>query len=99
MCIRDSQARREVGLQGLGISDRAYQQAVAYAKERRQGRAVGAPKTEQSPIIEHPDVRRMLMTMKAYNEAARGLLYDTAACLLYTSDAADDLTRVDLGGR
>jgi len=74
-----NQARREVGLEGLGISDRAYQQAVAYAKERRQGRAVGAPKTEQSPIIEHPDVRRMLMTMKAYNEAARGLLYDTAA--------------------
>jgi len=72
-------ARREVGLEGLGISDRAYQQALAYAQERRQGRAVGAPKTEQSPIIEHPDVRRMLMTMKSYNEAARGLLYDTAA--------------------
>jgi alkylation response protein AidB-like acyl-CoA dehydrogenase len=72
-------ARREVGLEGLGISDRAYQQALAYAKERRQGRAVGAPKTEQSLIIEHPDVRRMLMTMKACNEAARGLLYDTAA--------------------
>ncbi len=74
-----NQARREVGLEGLGIADRAYQQALAYAIERRQGRAVGAPKTEQSPIIEHPDVRRMLMTMKAYNEAARGLLYDTAA--------------------
>lgn len=72
-------ARREVGLEGLGVADRAYQQALAYAQERRQGRAVGAPKTEQSPIIEHPDVRRMLMTMKASNEAARGLLYDTAA--------------------
>ena len=74
-----NQARREVGLEGLGISDRAYQQAVEYAKERTQGRAVGTPKTEVSPIIEHPDVRRMLMTMKAYNEAARALLYDTAA--------------------
>jgi hypothetical protein len=74
-----NQARREVGLEGLGIAERAYQQAVSYAIERKQGRAVGAPKTEQSPIIEHPDVRRMLMTMKAYNEAARGLLYDTAA--------------------
>jgi len=72
-------ARREVGLEGLGVADRAYQQALEYAQERRQGRAVGAPKTEQSPIIEHPDVRRMLMTMKASNEAARGLLYDTAA--------------------
>jgi hypothetical protein len=74
-----NQARREVGLEGLGIAERSYQQAVAYAQERAQGRAVGAPKTEVSPIIEHPDVRRMLMTMKAYNEASRGLLYDTAA--------------------
>ena len=74
-----NQARREVGLEGLGIADRAYQQAVEYAKERTQGRAIGTPKTEVSPIIEHPDVRRMLMTMKANNEAARGLLYDTAA--------------------
>ncbi len=74
-----NQARREVGLEGLGISDRAYQQAVEYAKQRTQGRAVGTPKTEVSAIIEHPDVRRMLMTMKAYNEAARALLYDTAA--------------------
>lgn len=74
-----NQARREVGLEGLGISERAYQQAVSYAQERTQGRAAGTPKTEVSPIIEHPDVRRMLMTMKAYNEACRGLLYDTAA--------------------
>ena len=74
-----NQARREVGLEGLGIAERAYQQAVSYAQERVQGRAVGTPKTEQSPIIEHPDVRRMLMTMRAYNEASRGLLYDTAA--------------------
>lgn len=74
-----NQARREVGLEGLGIAERSYQQAVAYAQERAQGRAIGAPKTEVSPIIEHPDVRRMLMTMKAYNEASRGLLYDTAA--------------------
>ncbi len=74
-----NQARREVGLEGLGIAERAYQQAVSYAQERRQGRAAGTPKDEMAPIIEHPDVRRMLMTMKAYNEAARGLLYDTAA--------------------
>ncbi|MEN8233710.1 MAG: acyl-CoA dehydrogenase family protein [Actinomycetota bacterium] len=72
-------ARREVGLEGLGVSERAYQQAVEYANERKQGRAIGTPKTETSPIIEHPDVRRMLMIMKAYNEAARALLYDAAA--------------------
>jgi hypothetical protein len=72
-------ARREVGLEGLAVSDRAYQQAVTYAQERTQGRAVGTPKTETSPINEHPDVRRMLMMMKAYNEAARGILYDAAA--------------------
>jgi alkylation response protein AidB-like acyl-CoA dehydrogenase len=74
-----NQARREVGLEGLGIAERAYQQAVSYAQVRGQGRAIGTPKTAISPIIEHPDVRRMLMTMKAYNEACRGLLYDTAA--------------------
>jgi len=74
-----NQARREVGLEGLGISERAYQQAVAYAQDREQGRAVGVTPPDTSPIIDHPDVRRMLMTMKAYNEACRALLYDTAA--------------------
>ena len=74
-----NQARREVGLEGLGIAERAYQQAVSYAQDRRQGRVAGTPDDEMSPIIEHPDVRRMLMTMKAHNEAARGLLYATAA--------------------
>jgi alkylation response protein AidB-like acyl-CoA dehydrogenase len=74
-----NQARREVGLEGLGISERAYQQALAYAQERRQGRTVGVAPPDTSPIIDHPDVRRMLMTMKASNEACRALLYDTAA--------------------
>ena len=74
-----NQARREVGLEGLGISERAYQQALAYAQQREQGRAAGVTPPEVSPIIDHPDVRRMLMTMKAYNEACRALLYDTAA--------------------
>ena len=85
-----NQARREVGLEGLGISERAYQQAVSYARERTQGRAVGTPKTDTSPIIEHPDVRRMLMTMKAYNEACRGLLYDTAAAGERAHRSADE---------
>ena len=74
-----NQARREVGLEGLGVSERSYQQALQYSRERRQGRAAGTPKTDSAPIIEHPNVRRMLMMMKAYNEASRALLYDTAA--------------------
>jgi len=74
-----NQARREVGLEGLGIAERAYQQALDYSIDRRQGRAVDTPKTDTAPIVEHPDVRRMLMTIKAYNDAARALLYDTAA--------------------
>ena len=71
-------ARLSVGVEGLAISERAYQQAREYAQERRQGRALGAPKTEHSAIIEHPDVRRMLMTQKAYIEAMRCVCYATA---------------------
>ncbi len=72
-------ARLHVGLEGLGLSERAYQLALGYATERRQGRAIGAPKGESSLIIEHPDVRRMLMTMKANIEAMRALILDTSA--------------------
>ena len=74
-------ARLSVGLEGLAVSERAYQMAAAYSRERRQGRAVGAPRTESSLIVEHPDVRRMLMTMKANIEAMRGLMYDHAAAI------------------
>jgi alkylation response protein AidB-like acyl-CoA dehydrogenase len=74
-------ARLSVGLQGLGVGERAYQRAVAYAQERRQGRAPSAPGGEQSPIVELPDVRRMLLTMRAYNEALRCLVYLNAECL------------------
>ncbi|WP_339716755.1 acyl-CoA dehydrogenase family protein, partial [uncultured Sneathiella sp.] len=58
-------ARLNIGVQGLAIADRAYQQAVEYAKDRRQGQAPGMPKGEMTPIINHADVRRMLMTMRA----------------------------------
>jgi 3-(methylsulfanyl)propanoyl-CoA dehydrogenase len=71
-------ARLSVGLQGLAIAERAYQDALRYAQEREQGRAIGAPKGGSSAIIEHPDVRRMLLTMKAYIEAMRALLYTNA---------------------
>jgi len=72
-----NQARLEVGLEGLSVAERAYQHAAAYAKDRIQGRALGA--SEPSPIIKHPDVRRMLMTMKAYTEAMRALVHDAVA--------------------
>jgi 3-(methylthio)propanoyl-CoA dehydrogenase len=74
-------ARLSVGLQGLSIAERAYQDALRYARERRQGRALGAPRDEPSPIVEHPDVRRMLLTMKAYIEAMRALLYTNAVSI------------------
>ena len=71
-------ARLSVGVQGLAIAERAYQDALRYAQERRQGRASGTPQGQLSPIVEHPDVRRMLLTMKAYIEAMRALLYTNA---------------------
>jgi 3-(methylthio)propanoyl-CoA dehydrogenase len=72
-------ARIAVGLEGLAIAERAYQQAVAYARERRQGRAPGSRDPEPVPIIRHPDIRRMLLTMRAQIEAMRALIYATAA--------------------
>ena len=76
-----NQARLGVGLEGLALAERAYQQALAHAEARRQGRAPGAPAGESSPIVDHPDVRRMLATMKSTNEAMRRLIYRNAACL------------------
>ncbi|MEC8974322.1 MAG: acyl-CoA dehydrogenase, partial [Actinomycetota bacterium] len=76
-----NQARLAVGLEGLAVADRAYQQALEYALERRQGRRSDTPKGESALIIEHPDVRRMLMTMKAYIEAMRCLIYLNAKAI------------------
>ena len=70
-----NKARLSVAVQGLAVAERAYQQAVAYARERRQGRAVTNDGPAASPIIEHPDVRRMLLTMKSSIEALRALVY------------------------
>ena len=74
-------ARLDVGLEGIAIADRAYQQALSYARERVQGRPVDGSRKDAVPIIQHPDVRHMLMTMKATTEAARALAYFTAAHL------------------
>lgn len=71
-------ARLSVGLEGLSLAERSYQDAYTYATERNQGRAPGAPAGEQSLIIEHPDVRRMLLTMRSLTEAMRNIVYVTA---------------------
>lgn len=86
-----NQARLEVGLEGLAVAERAYQHASAYAKERVQGRTLGA--SAPSPIIGHPDIRRMLMTMKAYTEAMRGLTYDAVAAEDRHHNETDDDAR------
>ena len=75
-----NQARLAVGLQGVGIAERATQQALAFARERKQGRATGEP-SGPSPIIAHPDVKRMLLTMRALTRAARAICYATAVAL------------------
>jgi alkylation response protein AidB-like acyl-CoA dehydrogenase len=78
MFIMMNAARLGVGLQGLAQGEVAYQNAVTYARDRRQGRALVPdardPEAKADPIIVHPDVRRMLMEMKAFNEAARALV-------------------------
>ena len=83
-------ARLSVGLQGLCIADRAYQQAVAYAVERTQGRAVGAEAGTSSAIVDHPDVRRMLLTQRAWIDAMRALVYTNAVALDRAEAAVDD---------
>ncbi len=71
--------RLGVGLQAVGVSERCYQASAAYARERVQGRAPGGK--ERVTIVRHPDVRRMLLTMRALAQASRALCYYTASCL------------------
>ncbi len=77
MFVMMNSARLSVGMQGVAIAERAYQASLAYAQERIQGKAIGA--TEDSPIIDHPDVRRMLMTQRSYLAALRGMMYLNAS--------------------
>src|SRR5271166_6542302 len=94
MFVMMNAARLAVGTQGVAIGDRAYQQALAFARERCQGRG---PKggSEMSPIIEHPDVQRMLMTMKAMVHAARGVCHLTAASLDLASHGRTEKERAE----
>ena len=86
-------ARLSVGVQGVAIADRAYQQALAYAQQRIQGREFGSRDGQPVPIIRHPDVRRMLLTMRALTEAARALAYYTAGALDHSKANPDPAER------
>jgi len=88
-----NRARLAVGLQGVGLAEAATQQALAYARERRQGRSAGMKSHDAAPIIAHPDVRRMLMTMRALTQAARAICYDTALAIDRGERSKDDAAR------
>ena len=79
--------RLGVGVQGVGLADRSYRQSVTFARERIQGRAPG--EKGRVAIIRHPDVRRMLLTMRSLTQASRAVCYYTAACLDRASHGAD----------
>ncbi|MGX5680203.1 acyl-CoA dehydrogenase [Schumannella luteola] len=92
MFVMMNVARLSVGMQGVALAERAYQQALSYAKERRQGLAVGQSGTD-SPIIEHPDVRRMLMTQRASIAAIRSMMLLNATQMDIASHHPDAETR------
>ncbi|MBR0926160.1 acyl-CoA dehydrogenase [Bradyrhizobium diazoefficiens] len=94
-----NQARLGVGLEGVGVADRAYQQALSYAQERKQGRAVGSKGDGSDAIFVHPDVKRMLMRMRAQTAAARTICYATAVALDVSTRAKDPKVRADAAAR
>ena len=97
MFVMMNAARVAVGAQGVAIADRAYQQALTYARERRQGR--GSRGEGMAPIIEHPDVQRMLMTMKANVHAARGICCLTGVSLDLADHARSEDERTAAANR
>ena len=92
-------ARLAVGLQGVGIGERAFQQALTFAGERRQGKSARHTSAGMSPIVHHPDVRRMLMTMKALTQAARVICYMTANAIDLSHRLTDPDARQAAGER
>jgi len=96
MFVMMNEARLGVGMQGLSIGEIAYQNAVAYARERIQGRSLTGPKApdkKADPIIVHPDIRRKLMVMRAFNEAGRALVLWTALKSDVAHRSGDDKDR------
>ena len=100
MFVMMNEARLGVGLQGQAMGEIAYQNAVAYARERLQGRSLSGPKApdkKADPIIVHPDVRRTLMTIRAFNEAGRAFMLWTAlkSDVAHKSDVEADVQQAD----
>ena len=100
MFVMMNSARLGVGMQSLGLAEFAYQNALAYAKDRLQGRSLTGPKAAgkpADPIIVHPDVRRMLLTQKAYVEAARAFTYWAGLAIDREHKHPDEKVRKDMG--
>ena len=93
MFIMMNSARYAVGLQGIGMAERAYQKAVEYARDRVQSRPVDGSVKASATIIHHPDVRRMLMTMRALTEGSRAMAINAAAAFDTAHHHADAETR------
>ncbi len=99
MFIMMNAARLAVGVQGVAIADRATQRAIQYAKDRRQGRTASSQGHEMGPIIEHADIRRSLMTMKALTQAARAICLVTAREIDISRHAKDPAVRATAGNK
>jgi alkylation response protein AidB-like acyl-CoA dehydrogenase len=95
MFIMMNAARFGVGVQGIAVAERAYQKAVEYARERVQSRPVDGSMKTAAPIIHHPDVRRMLMTMRAYTESCRALALVGAAAFDAAHEHPDAAVRAE----
>ncbi len=93
MFIMMNEARFAVGMEGVALADRAYQHALAYARDRVQGTEAGVRGGPKVPIIRHPDVRRMLMLMKSQTEAMRALAHVVAAATDFAHRHPDEAVR------
>jgi 3-(methylsulfanyl)propanoyl-CoA dehydrogenase len=98
MFVMMNSARLGIGMQGVAIGERAYQHALAYARDRRQGRSASGG-AGMSPILEHPDVQRMLMTMKSLVQAARGICHLTGVAIDRSFHAPTAEERASAGER
>jgi len=88
-----NQARLAVGIEGYAVAEMAYQQALAFSRDRKQGPVLLGKDTGEEGIVNHPDVRRMLMTMRSQVEVARVMAYDCAAAFDFSGNHTDEETR------
>ena len=93
MFVMMNSARLDVGLQGVGVAERAFQRALAFAQDRRQGRAPGVKTGDMISIYEHADVRRMLLDMKVLTEGARAICYANGVAYDLARHASDENER------